>query len=152
MKSSLIHSSFTCRNLSLLSRISIATSSALIALNNPLRQDMVAAIAETTSLTSLTRLRDSMLVHKTGRKILRTRPLINVETIDFEKLSTLKQSTFGYAYYRFVKDNNVSPMDRVDVKYIDDEELAYVMLRYRQTHDFFHVLTGIPITVEGGYH
>jgi ubiquinone biosynthesis protein COQ4 len=93
-----------------------------------------------------------MLVHKTGRKILRTRPLINVETIDFEKLSTLKQSTFGYAYYRFVKDNNVSPMDRVDVKYIDDEELAYVMLRYRQTHDFFHVLTGIPITVEGGYH
>lgn len=31
---------------------------------------------------------------------------------------------------------------------MDDEELAYVMNRYRQIHDFFHTLTGLGVTVE----
>ena len=32
---------------------------------------------------------------------------------------------------------------------IDDPDLAYVMTRYREVHDFLHVLTGLPPTVEG---
>lgn len=32
--------------------------------------------------------------------------------------------------------------------FIDDEELAYVMQRYRQAHDFVHTLTGLGVTVE----
>lgn len=32
---------------------------------------------------------------------------------------------------------------------IDQPELAYVMARYREIHDFLHVLTGLPPTVEG---
>jgi ubiquinone biosynthesis protein COQ4 len=35
------------------------------------------------------------------------------------------------------------------VKYIDDEECAYVMQRYRECHDFYHAVTGLPIVVEG---
>jgi ubiquinone biosynthesis protein COQ4 len=31
---------------------------------------------------------------------------------------------------------------------VDDEELAYVMRRYRECHDFFHTLTGLGVTVE----
>ena len=38
---------------------------------------------------------------------------------------------------------------RPAVKYVDDPELAYVMLRYREVHDFVHVLTGIETSVEG---
>ena len=34
------------------------------------------------------------------------------------------------------------------MKYIDNNELAYVMLRYRQIHDFWHVLTGLGVSVE----
>ena len=32
--------------------------------------------------------------------------------------------------------------------YIDDPELAYVMQRYRECHDFYHALFGLPVTVE----
>lgn len=39
---------------------------------------------------------------------------------------------------------------RDDVKHIDNEELAYVMQRYREGHDCGHVLTGLPAAfVEG---
>ena len=31
----------------------------------------------------------------------------------------------------------------------NNDELAYVMLRYRQCHDFWHALTGLPPTVLG---
>eukprot|EP01047_Picozoa_sp_COSAG01_P018273 COSAG01_NODE_987_length_12316_cov_167.856348_1_plen_135_part_00 len=31
----------------------------------------------------------------------------------------------------------------------DEPELAYTMSRYREVHDFLHVLTGLPPTVEG---
>ena len=33
--------------------------------------------------------------------------------------------------------------------YVDDENLAYVMDRYRTSHDYWHVITGLPPTVEG---
>lgn len=32
---------------------------------------------------------------------------------------------------------------------MEDAELAYAMTRYREIHDFLHVLTGLPPTVEG---
>jgi ubiquinone biosynthesis protein COQ4 len=34
------------------------------------------------------------------------------------------------------------------VQYIDDPELAYVMQRYRECHDFYHALCGLPVSVE----
>ena len=35
------------------------------------------------------------------------------------------------------------------MNYIEDEELAYVMSRYREVHDFWHVLSGLPPTELG---
>lgn len=36
----------------------------------------------------------------------------------------------------------------LQVHFVDNEELAYVMQRYRQVHDFFHVITGLGVSVE----
>ena len=36
----------------------------------------------------------------------------------------------------------------MQVHYIDDPELAYVMQRYRECHDFYHALCGMPVSVE----
>lgn len=44
---------------------------------------------------------------------------------------------------------NVSPNDRVAVRYIDDTELAYVMQRYREVHDIFHAVLLMPTTMLG---
>ena len=35
------------------------------------------------------------------------------------------------------------------MRYVDDEECAYVMQRYRECHDFYHALTGLPVVIEG---
>jgi len=34
------------------------------------------------------------------------------------------------------------------VHYISDPELAYVMQRYRECHDFYHCITNLPVNVE----
>jgi ubiquinone biosynthesis protein COQ4 len=34
------------------------------------------------------------------------------------------------------------------VHYVDDPELAYVMQRYRECHDFYHCITNLPVNVE----
>jgi ubiquinone biosynthesis protein COQ4 len=57
--------------------------------------------------------------------------------------------TFGEAYGQFLRGHGFDPDDRSAVKYIQDPELAYIMLRYRQCHDYWHVLTGLPPTVLG---
>ena len=42
-----------------------------------------------------------------------------------------------------------SPRDRPPVRFVDDEELAYVAVRYREVHDLWHVLFGCDTTVAG---
>jgi len=39
--------------------------------------------------------------------------------------------------------------ERPTVQFVDSEQLAYVMTRYREVHDFWHVLTGLDSTVLG---
>jgi len=65
------------------------------------------------------------------------------------RLHSLRQNTVGHAYAAWLDREGVSPDTRDSVKYIDDEECAYVMQRYRESHDFYHALTGLPVMVEG---
>ena len=64
-------------------------------------------------------------------------------------LRSLPANTVGRTYVDWLDREGVSPDTRSTVKYIDDEECAYVMQRYRECHDFFHALTGLPVMVEG---
>ena len=111
-------------------------------------QDLVAEIGEKTGLCALKYMRDEMLYDSIGRRILRERPVVHSSLIDLHKLSKLPNNTFGFAYSRFLENHKVTPDLRTDVKFIHDEELSYVMTRYRQVHDFWHTLANLPITVE----
>ena len=42
--------------------------------------------------------------------------------------------TFGKEYIKFMDSHHYSPDERSVTKYMIDEELAYVMTRYRQIH------------------
>ena len=35
------------------------------------------------------------------------------------------------------------------MRFVDDPELAYVLQRYREVHDFYHTLLGLPINMMG---
>lgn len=52
-------------------------------------------------------------------------------------------------YISFFFLQKVTPDTRADVKFIDDEELAYVMQRYREVHDLVHTILGMPTNMLG---
>lgn len=90
-----------------------------------------------------------MLSSPTGRRILRDRPRITSQTMSMAHLRSLPEKSVGHAYAAWLDREGVSPDTRDSVKYIDNEECAYVMQRYRESHDFYHALTGLPVMVEG---
>jgi ubiquinone biosynthesis protein COQ4 len=78
-----------------------------------------------------------MLSHPTGRRILRDRPRISSKTMSLEYLRTLPDNTVGRVYAKWLDREGVTPDTRDQVRYIDDPEEAYVMQRYRESHDFY---------------
>jgi ubiquinone biosynthesis protein COQ4 len=79
-------------------------------------QDMVAALGEATaSPFFIDRLRDTMLLDPTGRRILRERPRITSTTLDIEKLKKLPENTLGREYARWLDIEGVSPDTRAAV-------------------------------------
>lgn len=138
---------------------------------------MVAVLSETSAPEhSLRRLQATLRSTPSGRAILRERPRITEESINVERLGQLPAGTFGKAYYDWLRRNKVTPDTRdpvrrcrcffrhfeqsctpctdafvvrpaAQVRYIDDPELAYIMQRYRESHDFYHVLLGFGVSL-----
>uniref|UniRef100_A0A1A8QCU3 Ubiquinone biosynthesis protein COQ4 homolog, mitochondrial n=1 Tax=Nothobranchius rachovii TaxID=451742 RepID=A0A1A8QCU3_9TELE len=127
----------------------LAVGSGVVALQDPYRHDMVAVLGETTGHLVLINLRDRMRNDPEGYTILTERPKIRLSTLDLEKMASLPDGSFGREYLRFLEDNEVTPDSRAEVKFVDDEELAYVMLRYREVHDLMHTLLGMPTNMLG---
>jgi ubiquinone biosynthesis protein COQ4 len=141
-----------------LEKLWLTTRFALIAARDPTRADAVAAVGELTGEHALQRLLRSMQADPVGRIILAEKPIVSKATIPYEKLlesavdendPLQKGVTFGQAYGWFLKSHGFDPDERDTVKYVSDPDLAYVITRYRQCHDFWHALTGLPPTVPG---
>jgi ubiquinone biosynthesis protein COQ4 len=131
-------------------RAALALGSGIMALTNPYRGDLVALVGETTATPYfIHRLHRAMLSDPTGRRILRDRPRMTSTSLDLPRLRSLPDKTVGRTYVAWLDREGVSPDTRPAVRYIDDEEAAYVMQRYRECHDFYHALTGLPIVREG---
>jgi ubiquinone biosynthesis protein COQ4 len=71
--------------------------------------------------------------------ILRERYLTGL--VDVEALSKLPEGTLGWTFARHILDHGFDPdyFRKLHVK----NDVDYVMLRMRQTHDIWHVVTGI---------
>ena len=61
----------------------------------------------------------------------------------------LPPNTFGAAYANFMGSRNFSPDDRPPVRFMDTDELAYVAMRAREVHDFWHTLFDLPTNLIG---
>jgi ubiquinone biosynthesis protein COQ4 len=138
-------------------RFALLLRHAATALRDPTRADSVAAVGELTGTLALQRMHQAMKGDPVGRQILKDRPIVSKASIPYERLIDEAKTadlsadtvTFGQAYGIFLKTHDFDPDGRDKVRYVEDEELAYVMLRYRQCHDFWHALTQLPPTVVG---
>lgn len=127
----------------------LAVGSGVAALQNPHRHDMVAVLGETTGHQALINLRNRMRNDPEGGIILAERPRIRLSTLDLNKMASLPDGSFGREYLRFLEDNKVTPDTRAEVRFVDDEELAYVMQRYREVHDLLHTILGMRTNMLG---
>jgi ubiquinone biosynthesis protein COQ4 len=59
---------------------------------------------------------------------------------DIENLLTYSPDTLGYAYASYIKKSGFDPGFYRPIQVEDD--ISYVLLRTRQTHDIWHIVTG----------
>lgn len=135
--------------LSNLQKALLAVGSSITAIIDPYRHDMVADFGETTGYQALKWIQSRMNSSEEGRQILKDRPRLRSDKLDYERLKTLPKNTFGYHYSRFYSDNQVSPDTRKVVQFVDDADLAYIMQRYRELHDIVHTILEQPTTIKG---
>lgn len=120
----------------------LAIGSAMAALIDPTRDDMIANLGETTGHMALASMRDRMRQHAVGSEILHDRPRITAKGLDLPRLRLLPQGTLGRTYVDFMDMQGITTDSRRSVRFVDDEELAYVAQRYREIHDFAHCMLG----------
>jgi len=116
---------------------------------DPKRDDLIAVLGETTGTVALCKCRDRMRADEVGAALLQERPNISTAVLEQKRLDKLPVNTFGRAYFDLMAKHGFDADGRRPVRFIEDEELRFVMQRYRQVHDFWHVLTGLPPTVLG---
>ncbi|KAA0202390.1 hypothetical protein HAZT_HAZT004572 [Hyalella azteca] len=120
-----------------------------MAVTDPTRHDMVATLGETTGHKALVRIHQKMLQDEEGRLVLQDKPRISSSTVNLPALRSLPEGTLGKCYTNFLDNNKVTPDSRCTVLFIEDVELRYVMQRYREVHDLFHSLLGMPTNMLG---
>jgi len=82
-----------------------------------------------------------------GRRILEERPELSSDRVDYDRLRHLPATTLGGAYARHLDDNGITAdYQAAATRHVDDPDMAYLMRRFRQTHDVWHALLGIGIT------
>ncbi|XP_044733934.1 ubiquinone biosynthesis protein COQ4 homolog, mitochondrial [Chrysoperla carnea] len=127
----------------------LSVGSALISITDPSRGDMIACLGETVGSPALQYMLWKMQQSNEGQEILKEQPRINSNTIDLDKLRDMPPNTLGKLYSDFLINNDVTPDSRSPVQFVDDLEQAYVMQRYREVHDLFHTILGMPTNMLG---
>ncbi|KAG7671332.1 hypothetical protein Ndes2526B_g02172 [Nannochloris sp. 'desiccata'] len=133
--------------LSQLQKGALGVLASLGAFTDPRRGDLVAVVGETTGVPALRAIRDRMLRSAEGRELLADRPRITDETV--APCWDLPVETFGGAYAQFMGERGFKANDRPTVRFVDDPELAWVVVRAREVHDFWHVLFNCHTNVFG---
>uniref|UniRef100_A0A7N0UDZ3 Ubiquinone biosynthesis protein COQ4 homolog, mitochondrial n=1 Tax=Kalanchoe fedtschenkoi TaxID=63787 RepID=A0A7N0UDZ3_KALFE len=125
----------------------VAVGSALGALMDPRRADLIAALGETTGKPAFDRVLARMKNSEEGRAVLLERP--RVISANVGHAWDMPANTFGAAYAKFMGSRNFSPDDRPPVRFMETDELAYVAMRAREVHDFWHTLFDLPTNLMG---
>uniref|UniRef100_A0A061QSH9 Ubiquinone biosynthesis protein COQ4 homolog, mitochondrial n=1 Tax=Tetraselmis sp. GSL018 TaxID=582737 RepID=A0A061QSH9_9CHLO len=92
-------------------------------------------------------MKHQMMQTDEGLDILKEKPRVTNEL--FATARGCPDGSFGQAYARFMEKRRFEADDRPVVRFVDDPELAYVITRSREVHDFWHVLFDCHTNVFG---
>jgi ubiquinone biosynthesis protein COQ4 len=81
-----------------------------------------------------------------GERLLGGRPELSSDHVDYDLLRKLPETTLGGAYVRHLDGNGLTAdYQAAATRHVEDPDLAYLMRRFRQTHDVWHALLGLGI-------
>jgi len=104
-------------------------------------------VEEITGRPRYRRLLLEMAASPEGRRLMADRPELSTEHVDYDHLRDLPASTFGGAYVRHLDNNGITAdYQAAATRHVDDPDMAYLMRRFRQTHDVWHALLGLGVT------
>ncbi len=106
-------------------------------------------LTQVSSGPSLAHLLQSMRSTESGRRLLIERPSVNSETVNVDYLASLERGKFGREWIEWLKENGVGPDGRAEADYMSTSEHKYLIQRYRESHDFYHLLLRMPVTQLG---
>jgi ubiquinone biosynthesis protein COQ4 len=127
----------------------VAASALFDLARDPGRLDRVFDLGEALNASRIPEVLDRIAADPAGKRLLDERPRIDTTHVDFDALRALPDGTLGREYTRFLDANGISPDVFQPPTTVKDDRVAYVMLRIRQTHDLWHVLTGYTPDVAG---
>ena len=103
-------------------------------------------VEEITGRPAYRRLLARLRASPEGRRLLAERPELSSRDVDYDALRALPASTLGGAYARHLDDHGLSAdYQAAATRHVDDPEMAYLMRRFRQTHDVWHALLGLGV-------
>jgi ubiquinone biosynthesis protein COQ4 len=123
-------------------RISMIMKAAVNSFTDPENGTHISELGDLSSMNTLRWIKTKMESDSIGKLILEEKPRVDETTINFSELQQYDKNSLGYHYYTYMSSNKFTPNERPMAKYIPDMELAYICQRYKETHDFYHVLLG----------
>lgn len=115
-------------------------------LGDSTRTHEIHRVEEITGRPRYRRLLEELAHTPEGRRLLDERPELSSDHIDYDHLRRLPADTLGGAYARHLDDNGLTAdYQAAATRHVDDPDMAYLMRRFRQTHDVWHALIGLGI-------
>ena len=103
-------------------------------------------VEEITGRPRYRRLLEQFSASPEGQRLLLERPELSSDHIDYDALRQLPADTLGGAYVKHLDANNLSAdYQAAATRHVDDPDMAYLMRRFRQTHDVWHALLGLGV-------
>ena len=103
-------------------------------------------VEEITGRPRYRRLLEQFSASPEGQRLLRERPELSSDHVDYDALRKLPRDTLGGAYVHHLDAHNLSAdYQAAATRHVDDPDMAYLMRRFRQTHDVWHALLGLGV-------
>lgn len=113
------------------------------------RLDQVLVFTQAVNAKALVRGVERFSATPEGARLLEEQPRIDRAHVDYDALRALPDGTLGREYVRFLDRNGIGPEPFTALPKGVDARVAYLMLRLRQTHDLWHVVTEYEADVPG---
>lgn len=130
-------------------RMRTAAAALAVLARDHTRLDQVLVFTQAMNHARLARIAEEIERAPGGAELFEDQPRIDRKHVDFDALRRLPNGTLGREYARFLDDAGITPDVFEELPRVGDPRIAYMMLRMRQTHDLWHVLTGYSPDVPG---